>query len=181
MIEYPMPDAQALRHVHPWRFERPKAPSPRRVVAVHEAGHVVVMRHFGMPSPRAELVQDDAGARGQAHWPERQFFAELPQPGPDEDGRLTATAGAVFAAGWAAEMIDAGEPFTGPLWLPAAADFADLQKLLMPAFGPHCAGAHAFALRYALHVLSERWCEVQAIADELHARGEWASGRAAPA
>ena len=173
MIEYPMPDARDLRQVQPWRFERPKASSQRRMVAAHEAGHVVVMRSFGMPSPRADLVQDDAGTRGQAHWPGREFFNELPEPRPDKDGRLVATAGAVFAAGWAAEMIDAGEPFAGPLWLPAAGDFRDLQKLLMSAFGAHCSGAHAFSLRYALHVLHARWQEVEAIADALVETGAW--------
>ena len=46
--------------------------------------------------------------------------------------------------------------------------------MLRPAFGSHASGAHAYSQQVALHVLTGRWAEVEAIADELLRTGRWA-------
>ena len=77
------PSHNALRHVRPW-MQRPVFSDVRRQAAVHEAGHIVFMRWLGMPSPGATITINEAGATGKALWPDRAFFAGLPDPQADE-------------------------------------------------------------------------------------------------
>ena len=166
-----MPSPRTLRFVAPW-IARPVFFDRRRQCAVHEAGHVVLMRWVGLPSPGASITTTDAGTAGEAAWPERSFFATLPTPPADEDGRLAATAAAVWHAGVVAELIDDGGKLTGPMHYHGT-DYEQAAEMLRPSFGRHASGAHYYAQRVAECVLRERWAEVEKIAAELQATGSW--------
>jgi hypothetical protein len=111
--------------------------------------------------------------RGAAHWPALESFAHLPAEPLDESGELGATAAAVFHAGVMAELLAFGLPWVGPIHYPLATDYTSANDMLRGRFGNHASGAHAFAQRVALHVLSGRWAEVVAVAAELEATGTW--------
>lgn len=169
----PYPSTATLRRMQPWQT-RPKLPDPQRQAAVHEAGHIIVMRWIGLLPPEATITTtDDGRVSGEAHWPARETFAALPDPGPDESGVLAATAAAVFHAGLAAELIEAGAPWAGPIHYADATDYQRAEEMLRPAFGSHASGAHAYAQRVALHVLHARWADVEAVASELLRCGRW--------
>lgn len=167
---YPTPSS--LRRVQPWQ-RRVVHQDTRRQAAVHEAGHVVLMRWVGLPSPGAAITASAAGTSGEAQWPARELFASLDEPHPDESGILAATAASVFHAGVMAEMIDAKAPWQGPIRYPHATDYQQADEMLRPSFGRHASGAHAYAQRVALCVLAARWGAVEAIAGELMRAGEW--------
>lgn len=169
--DYPAPSS--LRRCAPWQ-SRPAMPVTRRRIAIHEAGHVVLMRWIGLESPAATIAVDDAGAHGLAHWPDRQFFADLPDKPHDADGRLAATAAAVYHAGIVAELLDAGTHWAGPVHYPLETDYLQADDMLRERFGRHASGAHGYAQQVALHVLSARWAEVEEIACQLEASGAWA-------
>ena len=174
MKPHPYPSTTTLRRVQPWQA-RPKLPDPLRQTAVHEAGHIIVMKWVGLLPPEATITAtDDGRVSGEAHWPARETFAQLPDPSPDETGVLAATAAAVFHAGLAAELIESGTPWAGPIHYADATDYQRAEEMLRPAFGSHASGAHAYSQQVALHVLTGRWAEVEAIADELLRTGRWA-------
>lgn len=168
----PYPTAATLRRVQPWQA-RTRHADTRRHVAVHEAGHVVLMRWIGLESPAATIHTDTSGASGEAHWPAREFFAQLDDPQPDESGILAATAASVFHAGVVAELIESATPWAGPIHYPNATDYQRADDMLRERFGRHASGPHAYAQRVALHVLTGRWAEVEAIAGELVRSGKW--------
>ena len=167
------PGADTLRRVQPWQ-SRPKLPDPFRQVAVHEAGHIIVMKWVGLLPPEATITAtDDGRVTGEAHWPARETFAQLPDPSPDETGVLAATAAAVFHAGLAAELIESGMPWAGPIHYADASDYQRAEEMLRPAFGCHASGAHAYAQQVALHVLQVQWDAVEVVAAELLRSGRW--------
>ena len=80
----PYPSTATLRRMQPWQT-RPKLPDPQRQAAVHEAGHIVLMQWVGLLPPEATITAtDDGRVTGEAHWPARETFAQLPDPSPDE-------------------------------------------------------------------------------------------------
>ena len=167
------PGADTLRRVQPWQ-SRPKLPDPFRQVAVHEAGHIVLMQWVGLLSPEATIAAtDDGRVTDAAHWPDRETFAQLPDPGPDESGVLSATAAAVFHAGVMAELIESGTPWAGPVHYHGCTDFQRADEMLRPGFGCHASGAHAYAQQVALLVLQLRWADVETIAAELLRTRRW--------
>ena len=173
MSPHPYPSTATLRRVQPWQT-RPKLPDLLRQAAVHEAGHIVLMQWVGLLPPAATITAtSDGRVTGEAHWPARETFAQLPDPGPDESGVLAATAAAVFHAGIAAELIESGAPWAGPIHYPDATDYQRAAEMLRPAFGCHASGAHAYARQVALHVLQLRWADVQVVAAELLRTGCW--------
>ena len=173
MLPHPYPSATTLRRVQSWQ-SRPKLSDPLRQAAVHEAGHIVLMQWVGLLPPEATIAAtDDGRVTGEAHWPARETFAQLPDPGPDESGVLAATAAAVFHAGIVAELIESGTPWVGPIHYPDATDYQRAAEMLRPAFGCHASGAHAYAQQVALHVLHARWADVEAVASELLRCGRW--------
>ena len=175
MIAHPYPSTATLRRVQPWQA-RPTMRDRLRQAAVHEAGHIVVMQWVGLLPPEAAVATtDDGRVTGAAHWPARETFAQLPDPGPDESGVLAATAAAVFHAGVVAELIECGTPWAGPIHYPGATDFQRADEMLRPAFGCHASGAHAYAQQVALHVLQVRWADVEVVAAELVRTGRWSA------
>ncbi|MEJ5896337.1 hypothetical protein WIT60_05705 [Aquabacterium sp. G14] len=134
---------------------------------------MVLMRAFGLESPRATIEANEKGWHGEAFFPGSEAFAKLDDPPLDHSGVIAATAASVFHAGVIAEMIDAGATWTGPILYAEASDFQRANDMLRPAFGNNASGAHAFAQQVALHILSTAWSEVEAIAEELMRGGEW--------
>lgn len=133
----------------------------------------MLMAWIGLASPKATIEISETGARGETHWPEQQFFADLPDPPPDSDGVLSATAAAVYHAGVMAELLEAGIAWTGPVHYGAETDYQRADDMLRERFGRHASAAHGYAQRVALHVLSDRWREVEAIAQQLEREGHW--------
>ena len=173
MKPHPYPSTTTLRRVQPWQA-RPKLPSPLRQTAVHEAGHIVLMQWVGLLPPEATITAtDDGRVSGEAHWPARETFAQLPDPSPDETGVLAATAAAVFHAGLAAELIESGTPWAGPIHYADATDYQRADEMLRPSFGCHASGAHGYAQQVALHVLQTQWDAVEVVAAELLRCGCW--------
>lgn len=78
----------------------------------------------------------------------------------------------MFHAGTAAELIQSGVPWSGPIYRQHD-DHHRAEALLCEVFGAHSSGAHAYAQRVALCVLAARWGAVEAIAGELMRAGEW--------
>lgn len=172
---YPMPQPHTRFMALGWSFTV-ALPKGRRPLAFHEAGHVVVFRWLGI-EPTHATVHEDAPGRATGFTHVRGKAAQGDAAQADAPGDLhIAIAAAAFHAGLMAELLAHGLPWVQPIHQPSD-DHRRAEELLQPCFGAHASGAHAFAQRVALHVLSERWCEVRAIAAELHARGEWASGR----
>jgi len=172
MPPHPYPSTATLRRVHPWQA-RPKLADPMRQAAVHEAGHIVLMQWVGLSPPEASIAAHDGRVSGEAHWPARETFAQLPDPSPDGSGILAATAAAVFHAGVMAEVLESGTPWTGPIHYAYATDYQRADEMLRERFGCHASGAHAYAQRVALHVLAAHWTEVGWIAAELVHAGTW--------
>lgn len=172
MPPHPYPCTATLRRVQPWQA-RPKLPDPMRQAAVHEAGHIVLMQWVGLSPPEASIAAHDDRVSGEAHWPARETFAQLPDPSPDESGVLAATAAAVFHAGVMAEVLESGTHWTGPIHYAYATDYQRADEMLRPAFGCHASGGHAYAQQVALHVLQTRWADVEAVAGELLRSGRW--------
>ena len=75
------PGADTLRRVQPWQ-SRPKLPDPFRQVAVHEAGHIVLMQWVGLLSPEATIAAtDDGRVTGALARPRDLRPATRPRPG----------------------------------------------------------------------------------------------------
>jgi hypothetical protein len=173
MTHHPYPAHATLRRAQPWQT-RPNLPDALRQAAVHEAGHIVLMQWVGLLPPEATIAAtDDGRVTGEAQWPAPETFAQLPDPGPDESGVLAATAAAVFHAGLAAELIESGAPWAGPIHYAYATDYQRADDMLRPAFGCHASGAHGYAQQVALHVLQVRWDAVEVVAAELLRYGRW--------
>lgn len=173
MTHHPYPDHATLRRAQPWQT-RPNLPDALRQAAVHEAGHIVLMQWVGLLPPEATIsANDDGRVTGEAHWPARETFAQLPDPGPDESGVLAATAAALFHGGVMAELIESGAPWAGPIHYADATDYQRADEMLRPAFGSHASGAHAYSQQVALHVLLAQWADVEAVAGELLRTGRW--------
>lgn len=151
----------------------PKHPNPLRRIAVHEAGHVILMRSFGLESPKATIVANEKGWHGEALFPDREALTHPDATPPEQAAAVAPIAAAMFHAGVIAEMIDSATPWTGPIYYPSASDFQMANEMLRPAFGNLASGAHAFAQRVALHLLAAAWAEVEAITDELMRTGTW--------
>ena len=175
MTPHPYPNARTLHRAQPWQSLPARPLDVRRAIAVHEGGHIVLMRWVGLQPPAATIHVDAAIASGEAHWPAREFFAALPEPDPDETGVLSSTAASVFHAGIIAEQIEVGAPWAGPIHYPHASDYQRAEEMLRPRFGCHASGAHAYAQLVARHVLESRWPEVDLIATELVRAGRWSN------
>lgn len=168
---HPYPAQSSLRRAQDWQA-RPCPPVSLRRIAVHEAGHVIMMKHLGLVSPLATIEENETGMSGEAHLPGREFFEQLPEPS-DPSGALAATAAAVFHAGVMAEMIAFGIPWLGPVRYQDATDFQLANSMLRERFGNLASGAHAFAQQVALHVLTSRWSEIEEVCNELERTGSW--------
>ena len=169
---HPYPNPGDLRRCQPWQ-PRPRPPATRERVAYHEAGHIVLMQWVGLAPPLATIEEGEARIHGAAHWPGSETLAALPEPSADEDGALVATAAAVFHAGVMAEMAAHGIPWAGPVFYVDETDYQSAEAMLFERFGRHASGAHAFAQRVALHVITGRWADVEKIAAELVTTGTW--------
>ncbi len=162
-----------LRRVSPWQaYPDRTGADPRRLTAIHEAGHVVLMRWVGLDSPSATIEQTDRGFKGEANWPTSIDWDKMQAPPPD-DGTLAATAASVWHAGVMAEQLELGLPWLGPIHYPHATDYQQAEKMLHEDFGSHCSGAHAYAQQVARAVLAADWPSVLAVAQELEQTGRW--------
>lgn len=171
---YKYPISSTLRKCRPWHALPTVSPGTALDrLAHHEAGHVIVMRWMGLPSPGAFINAEGPVMRGEAAWPARSFWAAIPDPPADETGALAATCAAVYHAGVMAEFLQAGVRWAGPVHYPAATDYQRADDMLRPSFGSHASGAHAFAQQLALHVLCSLWGDVVEIADQLKATSQW--------
>lgn len=163
---YPRPTAGSIRRAQVWQPHRLTSLSLDRV-AHHEAGHVVFLEWLGWPCASAKASPDGG------HVVLQTLPANLPAEAEDLDGVLTASAAGLYHAGTCAEMLHSCVPWVGPVHRPRQTDHALAEAMLAPTFGCHHSGAHAFAQRLALHVLSERWGRVREVASALVERGSW--------
>lgn len=168
MSKSPYPEASSLRRAQAWQDPPYSGPSLERV-AHHEAGHIVLFEWLGLDGIKATA----SPTSGRAFFPE--VFPPLPDCPPDNSGELAATAAAVFHAGVIAELLHSGHAWKGPIHYAKHRDFQQADDMLKPRFGRHASGAHSFAQRVALHVLSERWQRVQEVAAHLIEYGHWHS------
>jgi hypothetical protein len=166
---YPMPCPSSIHRV--WGMSLPvDLPAGLRPIAFHEAGHIVLFRWLGINATRANIWQVSTGwFEGRTHMPQ-QPSSQLPAPVPND--LSAAVAASAFHAGLMAEIIAHGAPWEQVI-CKMDSDFRHAEELLAPCFGSHASGAHAFAQRVALHVLSSRWSEVCRIATALEVHGEW--------
>lgn len=178
MRTLPYPTPGGLRKAQAWQ-RRPRPPATRRRIAIHEAGHIVLMQWVGLVPPLATIYESGHGMGGAAHWPEPEFFSQLPDP-QDETGELAATAAAVYHAGVMAEMIAFGIPWEGPVHYSTETDYQRADDMLRERFGRHASGPHAYAQQVALHVLATSWADVEIVATELVATGRWSPFQPSP-
>lgn len=168
LATFSYPDGHTLRRARQWQSAPPATIDLTRV-AIHEAGHVVMMEWIGMTGLSATATPTS----GQANFP--IDLQNLPDPGPDTTGELAATAAWIFHGGMMAEFLHAGIEWTGPVFYPKQLDYTNADKMLLTRFGRHSSAAHAFAQKVALHVLHARWARVQDIAADLVVHGSWQS------
>jgi hypothetical protein len=170
LVAYIFPNTSAVRVVTEWTSYRRQGPTIDNM-AHHEAGHIVLMEWLGLKSG---LKATATPTQGRAHWPHGAFDS-LPNVPADPSGVYAATAAAVYHAGLAAEIIFTGAPWYGPVFYPEQTDYQRADDMLCKAFGRHASGAHAYAQRTALAVLSNRWSRVKEIARHLAQLGCWQS------
>lgn len=168
LVTLPYPASSTLRRARHWQSALPTTPDLTRV-AVHEAGHVVMMEWIGMTGLSATATPTS----GRANFPIDP--QNLPDPSPDSTGELAATAASIFHGGMMAEFLHAGIEWTGPVFYPKQLDYINADKMLQTRFGRHSSAAHAFAQKVALHILHTRWARVLDIAAQLVAHGSWQS------
>jgi hypothetical protein len=144
-------------------------------MAHHEAGHIAIMEWLGLNGLKAEAT----ATSGQAHWPPG-LFDSLPPAEPDPTGIYAAMAASVYHAGLMAELLHTGDAWRGPIFYPEQTDYLRADDMLTARFGRHASGAHAFAQRVALNLLSARWARVRAIAEHLVEHGIWQSDTTDP-
>lgn len=156
----PFPTNATLRRVCPWQSYPFEGENLSRV-AIHEAGHVVFLEWLGVTNVTATATAQ----RGEVRLvePLNPEAEASPFARPD----LAATAAAIFHSGTCAELLAYGVVWHGPVWRPMQQDHKNAELLLAPVFGAHASGAHAYAQRAALHVLSHRWDRVCEVAQEL--------------
>lgn len=164
-----LPHTDTMRKSWSWQMMTRRGPWKQRLAA-HEAGHIVVMEMLlGL---NAGLKAEISAAGGVAHWPENTFKS-IGEPEPDPSGVWAATAASVFHAGAIAELLHEGATWRGPIFYPEQSDYTCSNEMLRPVFGNHASGAHAFAQKVALNVLTDRWDRVQEIAAHLVEHGQW--------
>lgn len=164
------PHINDVRRVYP-REPVPAMPDYWRRVAHHEAGHAVMCEHYGIKPLWARI--DAAG--GEMDF-DRTGAAENER---DPDGLVALAAASIHHAGLAAELLLNGiDPGRVLVLRTSAGDTERAAAVLHERF-PHCSGAHWFAQRKALHVLSIRWERVTEIAAHLLEHGTWSPDRAA--
>lgn len=162
------PGVHTLRRASTWQTARRHGPWRPRL-AHHEAGHIVLMELLGLGvGLRAEISQDC----GAAHWPPGTFDS-LAEPQPDPSGIWAATAASVHHAGLMAELLHTGTPWRGPVFYPDQTDYLRADDMLVPTFGRHASGVHAFAQTVALNALQAHWSRVEEIAEHLVEHGQW--------
>lgn len=163
-----LPSAATLRRCCTWQTMARLGPWRPRL-AVHEAGHLALMEWLGLG---VGLKAEITAAGGVAHWPP-DTFKSLGEPEPDPSGIWSATAASVYHAGIVAELLHEGTTWCGPIHYPEQTDYLRADDMLKPTFGRHASGAHAFAQKVALNVLTDRWDRVQQIAAHLVEHGQW--------
>lgn len=156
----------------PWQPCTAPATDPRRRVAVHEAGHVVVLRAFAITAPMA--VASPSG--GHTDLPVQAIAHAPALAAPCWQAAVCAAA--VCHAGALAELIDTDRlpAWVGPLENWSADDMRRACDILRDGggFAPQDdRAAHGAAQRLAAHILLARWPEVQAVAAELERCGRW--------
>ncbi len=166
---FPYPAASSLRRAQQWQEPPYSGPSLERV-SYHEAGHIILFGWIGLDDIKATA----SPTSGRAFFPE--VFPPMKDTPPDQTGELAATAAAVFHAGIMAELLHCGHGWQGPIHYAMQTDYQAADDMLAPSFGRHASGAHSFAQRVALHVLSGRWQRVQEVAEHLIKNGRWKSG-----
>jgi hypothetical protein len=175
------PDAgvSPVRRIHPPRIEDLRRVYPRRNpssilgphtrarTAHHEAGHIVLFEWVGLRPTAAEINHQGGTA---------SFCPESVGTGSDRsdpDGKVSAMAASVLHAGLAAELLFEGIDPSRVLYLRDDDDTEKAGVFLSDHFGPHCTGAHWYAQRFAMHLLSESWPRVSEIANHLLEHGTW--------
>ena len=166
LVAYSMPTAESIRRVWSWAQRPPQAGSLEQM-SFHEAGHAVLAEWFKLPGISA--TASPTGGR-VVH---NLKLSNPPPPPTDATGALAAVVASFFHAGVCAELIWSGTPWRGPIHDPDSHDYQRANEKLRERFGNHSSGAHAFAQRYALTVLSERWPRVKEIAQHLIEHGQW--------
>jgi hypothetical protein len=156
-------------------------------VAVHEAGHIVAAKALGMPCHDARISPDGTAGRAGVLSPVGDNSITNPPPPPDEVARIYLQAACLIwpglappvaalnyacmlVAGSQAELIAAGHHrLAGELRM------HDPDHLQARAILAHTGQrlAMVWAQRYARHLLTTAWTEVEAIASTLREQGRW--------
>lgn len=161
------PCAASLRKGWVWQ-DHPFSGADLERVAFHEAGHVVLLEWLNVTNVRAEA----SSLRGGVYILDTLPDADVTNSAADR-ADLAATAAAIFHAGTCAELLQGGAAWCGPILRLQQADHQKAEKIVRPTCGAHSSGAHAYAQRVALHVLSHRWWRVCEVAAALVRDGEW--------
>lgn len=164
---YPLPGT--LRRCMGWQSVPTELHRPDLArVAHHEAGHAVLLEWLGLTGVTATAT----ATKGLCTMPPGSL-ENLPDPPPDHDGRLAATAASIFHGGIVAELIYLGIPWRGPIYCPKQVDYQRADDMLCERFGRHSSAGHGYAQQVAMHILASRWDRVQHIAGVLVERGVW--------
>ena len=169
---HPFPRDAILRRVCPWQ-RYPLIKDSLLRIAFHEAGHVVMFEWLGVSELRASATPQSGTTDLLEQLPQGDDGA-TPAQRPD----LAATAAAIYHAGTCAEMLAAGNPWRGPVLREGQDDHQRAEALLSAVFGACASGAHAYAQRVALHVLSHRWPRVREVAATLVRDGRYLASTA---
>lgn len=170
----PLPPRNHIAAVRPLQplgdYLRWRAANPEAAIAAHEAGHAVLMRAHGVPGIHASLAHDRMSGE-VTHTAASVTRDDAPATVRIE--RLAALGlGTIFHAGIAAELLLWGGAVDGEVYLPETSDHTRAAAAFGDLFPRH---PHAFCQALARHVLAAAWPQVEAIAAELQASGEWQS------
>ncbi len=139
--------------------------------SVHHAGRVA-----NFPARLTMEASSSSGKRNESitsFQPAAHTLRRASTWQPDPSGIWAATGAAVHHAGLMAELLHTGTPWHGPVFYLDQTDYLRADDMLVPTFGRHASGAHAFAQTVALNVLNDRWDRVQEIAAHLVEHGQW--------
>lgn len=137
-------------------------------IAVHEAGHAVLMHAFGVPGIHAKVHAD--GTSGVVEHTAAQFDHDNARASLRVERLAALGLGMIFHAGIAAEMLLWRGAAAGELQLPETSDHASAAASFGDLFPRH---PHGFCQALARHVLAASWPRVEVIASALREKGEW--------
>lgn len=175
-----MPPVDSMRRIYEFT-EAPRlsarTPDAARIIAHHEAGHVVLAEWCGLT-----VTEATAQATGGAVSFDLDALLDDPDMPPDTSDRSALAAchiASLYHAGYVAELLLAGKPWTGIVARMGSSDWKNASRALAPYFGAGLAG-HGYAQRIAMHVLTTHWRRVEYLANRLLEHGLWSPENAPP-